>query len=189
MQALRFFAAAVFLSAALWSIAAEQPLRIDREKSFVDVDVKATVDSFTGRLDKYQAALTADEPAKKIKSAKFDFRFADLKTGKPDRDAKMLDWLGSAEATGSFELGVLALAPDGQGQANGKLTFNGHTERIEFPVNVTRDDRTFTIKGEVTLDHRAWGLKVIRMMAVLKVDPNVRVRFQLVGELPPPKEE
>lgn len=189
MQAPRFFAAAVFLSAVLWSVAAEQPLKIDREKSFVDVDVKATVDSFTGRLEKYQAAITADDATKKIKTAKFDFRFADLKTGKPDRDAKMLEWLGSVDATGSFELGVLALAPDGQGQASGKLTFHGVTERVEFPVNVTRTGRTFTIKGEVTLDHRTWGLKVIRMMALLKVDPHVRVRFQMVGDLPPPPEE
>ncbi len=188
MKALRLFPVLFALLAGSSLPAADQTLKIDREKSFVDVDVKATVDSFTGRLEKYRAALTADA-AGKIKGAKFDFRFADLKTGKPDRDTKMLDWLGSADAAGAFELGVLALAPDGQGQANGKLTFHGVTERVEFPVNVTRADRTYTIRGEVTIDYRTWGLKIIRMMGLLKVDPNVRVRFQMVAELPAPKED
>lgn len=170
------------------SASGDSPLRIDREKSFVDVDVKATVDSFTGRLEKYQAVILTD-PSGRIRTATFDFRFSDLKTGKADRDAKMLDWLGSIDAGGRFELGVLALTPSGQGQANGRLTFHGATQRIEFPVAVTRVDRAYTIAGEVTLDHRNWGLKVIRMMGLLKVDPEVRVRFRLAGELPPLPEE
>lgn len=174
--------------AAVLVSAADPVLRIDREKSFVDVDVKATVDSFTGRLEKYQAAVATDATGR-IRAATFDFRFADLKTGKADRDAKMLEWLGAADAAGKFELGVLALTPSGQGQANGRLTFHGATQRIEFPVTVARDDRAYTITGEVTIDHRNWGLKVIRMMALLKVDPEVRIRFRLAGELPPPPAE
>lgn len=189
MSAPRFVSACAALALGALSLAAaDRPLKLDRARSFVDVDVKATVDSFTGRLEKYQAAIAVDA-ANRIKSARFEFRFADLKTGKPDRDAKMLDWLGSPDAAGQFELGVLALTPDGQGQANGKLTFHGVTQRIEFPVNVTRANGTFTIKGEVTIDHRHWNLKVIRMMALLKVDPEVRIRFQMVGDLPPPPEE
>lgn len=187
MQALRLLTLSAGL--ALAAVAADTPLKIDRARSFVDVEVKATVDSFTGRLEKYQAAITADSATKRIKAAKFEFRFADLKTGKPDRDAKMLAWLGSPEAAGVFDLGVLALTPDGQGQANGRLTFHGVSERIEFPVTVVRDGLGYTIKGEAEIDHRNWGLKVIRMMGLLKVDPVVRVKFQVVGELPPPPEE
>lgn len=170
------------------SVATSATLKIDRTRSFVDVDVKATVDSFTGRLDRYQAVLELDG-AGKIKSSHLDFRFADLKTGKTDRDAKMMEWLGGGDPKGRFELGVLALAPDGQGQANGKLTFNGVSKRIEFPVNVTRTDSTLTVTGSVALDHRQWKLKVIRLFGLLKVDPNVVVRFQLVVELPQPTED
>ncbi|MBA3848492.1 MAG: hypothetical protein C0502_00670 [Opitutus sp.] len=188
MKALRPLPVMFALLAVSSLFAADQALKIDREKSFVDVDVKATVGSFTGRLDKFQAAIGVD-PANKIKSARFDFRFADLKTGEEKRDHHMMEWLGSADAAGLFELGVLALAPDGQGQANGKLTFHGVTERVEFPVNVTRAGRGYTIRGEVTVDYRTWGLKAIRRMGVLKVDPNVRVRFQMVAELPAPKED
>lgn len=183
MKALRLALLAATLLAPFAVRAADQNLKLVREKSFVDVDVKATVDSFTGRLDKYQADITTDA-AGKVKGAKFTFRFDDLKTGKPDRDKKMMEWLGSPDATGEFELGMLAVAPNGLGQVTGKLTFHGHTERIEFPVEVKRDGGTYTIKGEVTIDHRTWGLKVIRLMALLKVDPEVKVRFQIVGTLP-----
>ncbi len=178
----------LLLCATVANAAPTGPLKIDRTRSFVDVDVKATVDSFTGRLDRYQAVLELDK-SNRIKSSSLNFRFADLKTGKPDRDAKMMEWLGGGDPAGRFDLGVLALAPDGQGQANGKLTFNGVSRRIEFPVNVTRTDTTLTIAGSVTLDHRQWKLKVIRMFALLKVDPNVIVRFQLVVELPLPTED
>ncbi len=183
MKALRLVLLAAALSVPFALSAADQVLKLVRDKSFVDVDVKATVNSFTGRLEKYQADLTTDA-AGKVKTAKFTFRFADLKTGKPDRDQKMLEWLGSPDATGEFELGMLALAPNGLGQVTGKLTFHGHTERIEFPLEVKREGGTYTITGAVTIDHRTWGLKVIRMMALVKVDPEVKVRFQIVGELP-----
>jgi polyisoprenoid-binding protein YceI len=183
MKALRLVLFAAALAAPFALSAADQALKLIRDKSFVDVDVKATVDSFTGRLEKFQANLATDV-AGKVKTAKFTFRFADLKTGKADRDAAMLEWLGSPEATGEFELGMLALAPNGLGQVTGKLTFHGHTERIEFPVEVKREGGTYTVKGEVTIDHRTWGLKVIRKFLALKVDPAVKVRFQIVGELP-----
>ncbi|MDP2137891.1 MAG: hypothetical protein Q8J74_08555, partial [Candidatus Didemnitutus sp.] len=81
------------------SVAPAAPLKIDRTRSFVDVDVKATVDSFTGRLDRYQAVLELDGTGK-IKSSRLDFRFADLKTGKTDRDAQMMEWLGGGDPSG-----------------------------------------------------------------------------------------
>ncbi len=163
----------------------EQLLRIDRSKSYIDVDVSATLDSFTGRLERYDARIPVDANGR-IRTATFGFKFADLKTGKPDRDARMLEWLGGGDPQGQFSLGVLALAPDGQGQANGRLTFNGRTDRVEFPVVVRRVDDTYTITGAVTVDYRNWGLKVLRYMMVRKVSPEVKIRFQLVGTLPPP---
>lgn len=164
----------------LAALAAERPLKIDKSKTFVDVDVKATVDSFTAHLDDYAARMMVDD-AGKIKSATFTFKFADLKTGKPDRDAKMIAWLGGGVPEGKFELGNLALTPDGQGQVSGRLTFHGVTERVEFPVNVTKADGAYTITGETTIDHRTWNLKVIRIALVQKVDPEVKIRFKFTG--------
>lgn len=162
------------------SLAAASTLKVDRTRSFVDVDVKATVGSFTGRLEAYEAQVTF-EPAGKIKTATFAFKFADLKTGEAKRDAEMIQWLGGGDPAGSFQLAALALTPDGQGHATGRLTLKGRAELIEFPVTVTQLDGDWTVSGTATLRYTDWGLKVIRKMGVLKVDPEVKVRFKLIG--------
>lgn len=168
--------------------AAQETLKIDRARSFIDVDVNATVGSFTGRLERYVATL-ALAPDGKVRTARLEFRFADLRTGDADRDARMLAWLGGGEPAGTYELGVLALAPDGQGQASGRLSFHGQNRRVEFPVLVTRTEETLTVTGETTIDTRQWGLPPLRHRFVVKVDPEVRIRFRLTAPLPPPPEE
>ena len=129
MNALRLLAPLLLFPLAL--LAAERPLKIDKGRTFIDVDVDSTV-NFTAHLDAYDAKLTVDDSGK-IKSAVFTFKFADLKTGKPERDTKMIEWLGGGAPDGRFELGNLAITPDGQGQASGRLTFHDVTERVEFP--------------------------------------------------------
>lgn len=163
--------------------AAERPLKIDKSRSFVDVDVDATV-NFTAHLDAYDTKFTADDSGK-IKTAIFSFKFADLKTGNTERDGKMIAWLGGGDPVGRFELGNLAVTPDGQGQASGRLIFHDVTERVEFPVNIIRADGTYTITGETTIDYRTWNLKVIRTALLFKVNPNVKIRFKLTAEPAP----
>jgi polyisoprenoid-binding protein YceI len=170
----------VLLLLPLVALAAERSLKVDRARSFVDVDVGVTVGSFTARLEAYDAKLKLDD-AGKIKSGVFAFKFADLKTGKPDRDAKMIQWLGGGSPTGQFEIGNLAVTPNGQGHVSGRMTFHGVTERIEFPVEVLKEGDTYTVTGETTLDYRTWNLKVLRIAVVQKVDPEVKVRFKLTG--------
>jgi polyisoprenoid-binding protein YceI len=168
---------------------ADQLLKIDPARSYVDVDVKATVGSFTGHLDRYTAAMTLDDKGK-IKTATLDFKFADLRTGKPDRDQDMIQWLGGGEPAGRFELGILALTPSGQGQVTGSLTFHDTTQLVEFPVNISRSGDTLTITGEARFDYTNWKLKVIRKMGLVKVNPEIGVRFKFTGEpagpVPPP---
>ena len=160
--------------------AADRSLKVDRARSYVDVDVKATVDSFTARLEAYDLQAVADE-RDRIKTATLAFKFADLKTGKAERDAGMLEWLGGNDPAGRFELGILALTPSGQGQVSGNLTFHGQTALVEFPVNVARAGGDFIITGEATIDYRRWGLKKFRKLGVLTVDPFVKVRFKFTG--------
>ena len=181
MKFFRLLVALILLPLAL--SAADRSLKIDKTRSYVDVDVKVTAESFTGRLENYDTTFSVD-PAGKIKTAALAFKFTDLKTGKTDRDAKMIEWLGGGAPEGKFEVGILAVAPDGQGQVTGKLTFHGQTERVEFPVNVTQSDGTYVITGEATIDYRQWALKVIRMALVMKVDPIVKIRFKFTGTLP-----
>jgi polyisoprenoid-binding protein YceI len=174
---------AASLALPLAARAAEHLLRADRTRSYIDVDVKSTVKNFTARLENYDARLTTDE-AGKIKSAVLTFRFTDLKTGDTQRDADMIKWLGGGTPEGRFELGILAVAPDGQGQATGKLTFNGQTDRIEFAVNSVRGEDGYTITGETTIDYTQWGLKVIKKAFLFKVAPEVRVHFKLITMTP-----
>ncbi len=183
---IRFRVLAILLFLPLAALAAERPLKVDRSRSFIDVDVKTTVGSFIGHLDRYEVAITADEAGKLKGGGTFAFKFADLKTGNSDRDAAMLAWLGGGAPEGNFELGVLALTADGQGQASGRLTFHGATQLVEFPVNVTQADGTYAITGGATIDYRDWGLKIFRKAMVVKVDPAVSIRFKLIGTLGAP---
>ena len=178
MHAVRLILATLLIPLAV--AAADRPLKIDRTRTFIDVDVKATFGSFTGHLDNYDLKVTVDAPGK-IKSTVFSFKFADLKTGEAERDKNMIKWLGGGDPTGLFEVGNLAITPDGQGQVSGRLTFHGKTERVEFPINVVKADGVFTVTGETTIDYRQWDLKVIKMALVAKVDPEVKIRFKLTG--------
>lgn len=177
MRSLRPLALLLLLPLAL--PAADRAIKVDRTRSFVEADVDATVD-FTARLDAYELKATVDEKDRP-KTAVLAFKFADLKTGKPERDAEMIAWLGGNDPAGRFELGILALTPSGQGQASGNLTFHGQTHLIEFPVNVVQTDGALVITGETRIDHRNWGLKKFRKLGVLTVNPEVKIRFKVTG--------
>lgn len=167
---------------------AETKLKVDRSRSYIDVDVKATLHSFTGRLDRYELTVSVDT-AGKIKDALLKFKFTDLKTGNGERDGAMIVWLGGGEPGGVFDLGILALAPDGQGQASGKLAFHGETQLVEFPVTVKAQDGVYTVTGKATIDYRHWGLKKFKKFGVTSVDPEVTIRFQIIGALPVTEQE
>jgi len=179
MNSLRLLVALCLLPLAL--TAADRALKVDPARSYVDVDVSVTVDSFTARLEKYDATLKIDEKGRIKQGGSFAFKFADLKTGKSDRDKAMIEWLGGGEPTGKFDLGILAVTPSGQGQVTGNLTIHGKTALNEFPVNVSQVGGEYVITGEATIDTRHYGLKVIRKGFVIKVDPYVKVRFKLTG--------
>lgn len=187
MKSVRLLVA--LLALPLASIAAERFLKLDPSASYVEVDVKVTVGDFTARLDKYDLRVIAEDK-KGIKSTTLNFKFADLKTGEPERDQKMIEWLGGGDPAGKFESGIVALTPDGQGRVNGRLTFHGKTDSLEFPVNVTKAGDVYTITGESTVDYRHFDLKVIRKAGLIKVDPYVKVRFKFTGSpgevVPPP---
>lgn len=170
---------ALFVLLPLAVLAAERPLKIDRSRSFVDVDVDATK-NFTAHLDRYDAKLMVDDGGK-IKSGVLTFRFQDLKTGNETRDADMIKWLGGGDPVGSFELGNVALTPDGQGQASGRLVFHDAVDRVEFPINLLKSGEDYVITGETTIDYTHWNLKVIRRAFLFTVSPAVKIRFKFTG--------
>lgn len=169
--------------AAATGLCAERPLPLDLAQSRVEVAVHATVDSFIARLQRFSPLIQVDDTGR-IVSARFTFAFRDLLTGKPKRDAAMHEW----QHTDTFPDGTFVLAsfdPAASGNntftARGHLTLHGVTRELSFPVTLMRDGDLYVIDGEAPLDTRDFGLPVIRMFAVLKVDPLIRVRFHLQG--------
>ena len=161
--------------------AAGSPLTMDRAHSRVEIAVKATADSFVGSLDNYEAVILVDERGG-ITQARFGFKFADIRTGKPRRDAKMHEWQDTPHhPDGEFILQSLEPAAAGRWLARGRLRFHDVTREVHFPIAVTSDGRLLAIDGEAVLDTREFGLPVIRLLGLLKVDPQVAVRFHLQG--------
>lgn len=160
-------------------------LVIDRAHSQFDIEVKATVDSFTGHLADYQAAIDVNDTAHRIDQARFDFAFTAVKTGKDARDKKMGDWAETGRyPQGHYEMTSLDAGPDGHYTAHGKLTLHGVTKPLDFPLAVATMGAVWSLDGEATIDTRDYDLPVIRMALVMKVDPVVKVRFHVQGAAP-----
>lgn len=157
-------------------------LEFDPAASQIEVIVKATVDSFTGRLEKFDPEVTVGSGGK-VAAAWLRFQFADVKSGKEKRDRAMHKWQETDRfPDGEFVLESLTPEPDGPWQARGNLRFHGQTRALGFPVTIVEQGGILAIDGEAVVDTREFGLPVIRMMGLLKVDPLVRVRFHLQGK-------
>jgi polyisoprenoid-binding protein YceI len=167
--------------------AADRPLTIDAAQSRVEVAVRATVDSFTGKLSAYEPAIAVGDDGR-VTSARLAFRFRDLLTGKEGRDKAMHKW----QETDRFPDGLFVLtslepasAPAASLVAIGRLTFHGVTRELRFPAAVVHEAGTYLLTGDAPIDTREFGLPIIRMMGLLKVDPLVHVKFHLQGRVTP----
>lgn len=153
----------------------------DAAQSRIDVIVKATVDSFTGRLSRFDPEITFDDTGR-VSSARLRFRFLDLLTGKEKRDRAMHEWQHTDQfPDGEFKLDSLAPASGGSWLAQGRLTLHGTTQPLSFPVTIVSQGEVCALDGEAVVDTREFGLPVIRLLGLLKVDPLVHVRFHLQG--------
>jgi len=155
---------------------------LDKANSNVSIDVKATVDSFTGKLKNYNVVIEGDKETKKPSKVTFDWSFSDLKTGKEKRDSKMISWLEN-KTKGSFVLDSFTKRKDGRMWAKGTMKIHDVTQTVEFPVKVIAKGNRMSIRGTATLDTRKFKLPVIKMIGLLKVDPIVKVSFSLRGKL------
>jgi polyisoprenoid-binding protein YceI len=162
------------------ALAASDKLTINEEQSHVDIEVKATVDSFAGSLNRYDAEVVVADAH--VVSAVIRFRFGDVHTGKGGRDEAMHEWFETKKhPDGVFTLASLEPAADGRFKAHGTLLMHGVSRELVFPVAVITDRTRYAIDGVATLDTREFGLPVIRKFGLLKVDPLVKVRFHLQG--------
>ena len=162
--------------------AAEAQLMIDRANSRGDLAVKATADSFVGKLTDYSATVTVEPDTGMVTAARVAFHFRDIKTGNPKRDREMNGWQQTEKyPEGDFTLDSLAPVAPGKFTVRGRLTLHGTTHGLSFPATITRAGANVAVDGEAVVDTRVFGLPIFRKFALLKVDPLVVVRFHLVG--------
>lgn len=170
----------VLLGAPLLLQAAPVTLSVDKLASRVNVDVKATVDSFVGKLNDYKAEIAVDSETGAVLSCNFTFRVVDIKTGKDKRDKAMNEWQKSDKfADASFVMESIAPAAGNVQTVKGTCTFHGVSKPLSFPLTVTRKGTSYQFDGEAIIDTQEHDLPIIRMMAVLKVDPKVKVAFHV----------
>lgn len=179
----RVLLALTLLGVAAAAAAAERTLAVDRAQSQIEIVVKATVDSFTAHLDAFEPTVTLDEHGQ-ITGARVAFHFRDVHTGKSKRDQAMHEWQHTDEfPDGVFVLDSFVRENGSQARATGRLTLHGATHGLSFPVSIVGDSHLLAIDGDAPVDVRAFGLPVIRLLGLLKVDPVVHVRFHLQGRV------
>jgi len=166
---------------ALITSAAAGTLAIDKGKSQIKVDAKATGHSFAGTLSDFTAKVTGDDATMAPTAVDLGWKFADLKTADEKRDKEMMKWLGGGNPEGSFKF-VKIWTDKGQTYAQGTLKIHGVSKTIDFPYTAKKDGKTVTIDGTAALDYYDFGLPLIRAMAVMTVNPKLTVSFHLVGE-------
>lgn len=159
-----------------------ETLKVDKQKSRIQVDASATGHAFTGTLADYQAAVTGDAGTMEPSSFKLDWKFKNLKTADEKRDQEMIKWLKEADPAGQFTFVKSWKGKDGKTYAMGQLMIHGVTKDITFPYTVKKDGAWVTIDGSAGLDYTNFKLPVIRSMAVMTVDPKLKVRFHIVGK-------
>jgi polyisoprenoid-binding protein YceI len=185
MKTLLFACSTIVLATHLF--AAETPLAIDKEHSSVEAAVKATMDSFTAKLPAFEAAISVDPAEKRVASAQIKFHFTDVKTGKDKRDVEMNHWQQTEQYPDcTYVMESLQLASGDTYTARGKFTLHGVTKEISFPVTVSFPSAdTCKLDSEFPLDTQDYGLPIFKKLALLKVDPLLKIKFHLEGRITP----
>lgn len=167
---------------ALGSLATAADLKVDPERSRIQVDVKATGHNFTGDLKSYKANISGDADVLTPSAVSLTWKFTDLDTNEKDRDAEMIKWLGGKAAAGSFTM-TKTWQKDGKNYIQGELSIHGVKKTISFPYTSKKEGDWVTIDGTATMNYQDFSLPLIKTMVFMTVDPELTVRIHLVGEI------
>lgn len=157
---------------------------VNSQQSQIEVAVSATIDSFVGHLQKYQASIDSTPNSQLPDKATVSFDFKDLKTGNSSRDKEMLKWLDySKDPDCTFTLANWKTVGT-TNYADGTIVIHGVKKKIQMPVAVEHSGTNCDISGSADLNYHDFKLPTIRKMLFLTVDPHLHVTFHLVGTLP-----
>lgn len=165
------------------TLARAATLEVDKGRSRIQVDAKATGHKFTGTLKDYTASVSGDASSLKPEGFELKWNFKDLDTDDAKREAEMIKWLGGGNPKGGFKFARSWTGKDGKQQGMGTLTIHGVTKEITFPYTASKDGDWVTIDGQVSMDYQNFKLPIIRAMMVMTVDPQLVVRFHVVGKV------
>lgn len=173
---------AALLGTFMVASASAETLKVDKAKSRIHVDARATGHSFTGTLEDYTITASGDPTTLAPTALTLAWTFTDLKTGDASRDQKMISWLGGGAPKGSFKF-LKSWQKDGENYAMGEIAIHGTTKTLSFPYTVKKEGNWITISGTASLDYEDFKLPIIRSALVMTVNPRLTVRFQIVGQL------
>lgn len=172
----------VCLLAAARLTAGDHPLAVDLNQSHLQVDVHSTAVNFTAVITSFQPEIRLDDSTHLPTAVRLRFPVATVSTGNGDRDKDLYHWeavQNFPEVT--FEMTRLQRQPDGHFVADGMIRLHGVEREVSFPLAILQHDGRTVIHGEAYLDTRDFHLPVIRKYLMLKVDPQITVRFHVEG--------
>lgn len=181
MKSRSILAISVILAASTFARA--ETLEVDLTRSLIQVDISATGHNFTGALKKYSAKASADANSLAPSSFGLQWSFKDFDTDNAKRDQEMIKWLGGGDPKGSFAFTKSWTDKSGKTFAMGSLTINGVSKTVSFPYTVKKEGSWVTVDGTAVLDYENYNLPIIRSMAVMTVDPKLKVRLHVVGQM------
>lgn len=144
----------------------------------------STVHDFTAEVNAPIVTVETGDGAAGLKSATVQMKFANVRTGDTDRDKDMLKRFEAATHP-DITYTVKAFEKDKAGAviAKGELTWHGVTKELNVPVTITRKGDDLEVDASFTVDHRDWGMKKVRSMLMLTVDPVLKFTVKLRGKL------
>jgi len=177
-----YFAPVAALALSLIPVKAAD-LTVDASKSWLKFDATATGHSFDGSLKKFDAAISGDDASLTPTAANLSWDFKDLDTDEPKRDVEMLKWLDHGKSPkGSFQMAKSWVDASGVTWVQGTLKIHSISKAIAFPIRTSKTGDRVKIDGQVWIDYRDFGLPIVRNMAVLTVDPKLKISFHLEGD-------
>ena len=172
---------AILLAAGTAELRAETFV-VDKGRSRIVVQAKATNHAFTGVLTDYTLKISGKDGSAEPTAVDLRWDFKHLDTANRKRNRNMLKWLDHARTpTGSFRMTNWSRDARGQAIAHGILTIHGVSKEIRFPCQVKRDGSSLTAEGTVRLNYTDFGLPIVRQLAFLTVKPELTISFRLMG--------
>ena len=166
---------------AMITVASAGTMKVDAQKSWLKLDCKATGHSWRSNVKSFTASVTGDDATLVPQAAEVKWKFSDIDSTKPDRDKKMLDWLGATKnPTGTWKMSGQWRDSAGQQYVKGQLTIAGVSKEIVIPVTAKKSGNNVSLDGEVWIDTTDFGLPIISML-VMTVNPKVKISFHLEG--------